>query len=59
MHSDVVGEEEAAVIKILLLSRNQDEIQAVRHGGQKGGSGDKSFRRNLGNKYLKIILKDY
>lgn len=55
----MVGEEEAAVIKILLFSRNQGEIQVMRHGGQKGESGTRSSRRYLGNKYLKVILKDY
>lgn len=59
MYIDVVGEEEAAVIKTLLFSRNQDEIQAMRHGGQKGESGTRSFRRYLGNNSLKVILKDY
>lgn len=56
---DVVGEEGAAVIKILLFSRNQDEIQAMRHGGQKAESATRSFRRYLGKKYLKVILKDH
>lgn len=59
MSNDVVGLEEAAAMKILLLSRNQDEIQAMRHGAQEGESGTRSFRRDLGNKYLKGILKDY
>ena len=31
----------------------------MRHGGQKGESSARSFRRYLGNNYLKVILKDY
>lgn len=59
MYVDVVGEEEAAVIQILLFSRNQDEVQAMRCGGQKGEGGTRSSRRYLGNNFLKVILKDY